>query len=125
MVVVVIVVIVSRIALMLNLLFPIYRTRFVFLLLLYFLAYNYSRGIADRGRGAARLDSNSTRVSGTRTFDSKRAQKRTTDETLVGESRPHYATDNYESLITPHLERACENKTFEGCRGRPLSMVGK
>lgn len=31
------------------------------------------------------------------------------------ESRPHYATDNYESLITPHLERACENKTFEGC----------
>lgn len=31
--------------------------------------------------------------------------------TSLSQSRPHYATDNYESLITPHLERACENKT--------------
>lgn len=38
------------------------------------------------------------------------------------ESRPHYATDNYESLITPHLEHARENKTFRRLLPDALSI---
>lgn len=36
--------------------------------------------------------------------------------------RPHYATDNYESLITPHLEHARENKTFRRLLPDALSI---